>query len=105
MDFGALADGVSNNAQAIQRAIDEAAVHGGQVIVPAGRFLSGTIRLKSNVDLHLEEGAVLVSSLNREDIIDFQALFRADASQTGFDGLQGGCFNLVQHGCTAIFFV
>ena len=49
LDFGAIADGVTNNAKAIQKAIDEATVNGGQVVVPAGHFLSGTLILKSNI--------------------------------------------------------
>lgn len=45
---------------AIQKAIDRlAAKGGGTVVVPAGEWLTGRITLKSNVCLHLEEGAVL----------------------------------------------
>ena len=44
------------------------AAGGGRVIVPAGRFLSGSVLLKDNVELHLESGAVLISSLNPADI-------------------------------------
>ena len=86
LDFGAVADGVTNNALAIQQAIDEATKLGGHVIVPAGEFLSGTIVLKSNVDLHLEKGAVLISSLREEDILDFAKLFDDDNDCTGWDG-------------------
>ena len=71
LDFGAVADGVTNNANAIQHAIDAAAVNGGQVVIPAGGFLSGTLRLKSNIDFHLEHGAVLIGSLLEKDILDF----------------------------------
>ena len=53
-DFGAVGDGKTLNTAAIQNAIDTCtSAGGGQVIVPAGRFLSGTICLKSNVELHL----------------------------------------------------
>ena len=63
--YGAVADGVTNCAAAIQQAVDAAAAAGGgRVIVPAGRFLSGSVLLKDNVELHLESGAVLISSLN-----------------------------------------
>lgn len=62
-DFGAVADGETNNAQWIQEAIDECANNGGgRVIVPAGTFLSGKIRLRSRVELHLDQGAVLLCS-------------------------------------------
>ncbi len=55
----------TNCAAAIQQAVDAAAAAGGgRVIVPAGRFLSGSVLLKDNVELHLESGAVLISSLN-----------------------------------------
>jgi len=52
--------GSSNNAAAIQAYIDYASGHGGgHVEIPAGSFLSGTLTLKSNVDLQLDSGAIL----------------------------------------------
>ena len=66
--FGAKADGVTNNAASIQKAIDEAsAAGGGRVIVPPGLFMTGTLVLKSGVDLHLELGACLLGSDNTND--------------------------------------
>ena len=64
-DYGAVADGTTNNRAAIQAAVDACTVAGGgRVIVPIGQFLSGTIVLKSNVTLYLERGgAELISSL------------------------------------------
>ena len=58
---GAAGDGRTNEAAAIQKAIDACSqAGGGRVLLPAGRtYLSGTIRLKANVDLHLETGAIL----------------------------------------------
>ncbi|MDO5291803.1 MAG: glycosyl hydrolase family 28 protein [bacterium] len=93
-EFGAISDGVTNNAKAIQKAINKAAVTGGTVIVPAGNFLSGTIVLKSNIELHLEAGAVLISSLKEEDILDFASLFEDENKETGWDG---GCFLFACH--------
>ncbi len=59
--YGAVADGITNNAEFIQKAIDEVSESGGgQVIVPPGNFMTGTIYLKSGVDLHLEQGAILL---------------------------------------------
>lgn len=56
-DYGAVADGTTNNRAAIQAAVDACTVAGGgRVIVPTGQFLSGTIVLKSNVTLYLEKG-------------------------------------------------
>lgn len=90
LKYGAMPDGITDNARAIQAAIDAAAcAGGGRVVIPAGRFISGTIRLKSNIELHLQAGAVLISSLREEDILDFARLFSDDNLDTGWDG---GCF-------------
>ncbi len=87
--YGAVADGATNNAAAIQAAVDAAAAAGGgRVVVPAGRFLSGSVLLRSNVELHLENGAVLLSSLREADIRPFRS---ADADD-GMDGWGGGFF-------------
>lgn len=63
-DFGAIGDGETSDTSAIQQAIDTCyAGGGGQVLVPAGkRFRSGTIVLKSNVELHVERGAAILAS-------------------------------------------
>ena len=66
--FGAIADGKTNNAVAIQRLIDKVSANGGgQVIIPPGNFVTGTIYLKSGVDLHLSAGACLMGSTDRKD--------------------------------------
>lgn len=61
IDYGAKGDGQTNDAQAIQAAIDACAeAGGGRVILTAGRtFYSSSIILKPYVDLHLERGSVL----------------------------------------------
>ena len=67
-DFGAVADGKTINTAAIQKAIDQAAAAGGGVVeIPAGTWRSGSIFLKSGVDLNLAENAVLLGSTNIED--------------------------------------
>ena len=55
-DFGAIGDGVADDAAAIQRAIDRCTADGGgKVLVPRGHtFIAGPICLKSNVELYLE---------------------------------------------------
>ncbi|MES2922338.1 MAG: glycosyl hydrolase family 28 protein [Verrucomicrobiota bacterium] len=67
-DFGAVADGKTINTAAIQKAIDQAAAAGGGVVeIPAGIWRSGSVFLKSGVDLNLAENAVLLGSTNIED--------------------------------------
>lgn len=69
-EFGAKGDGVTLNTASIQAAIDCACANGGgRVVVPAGEFVCGSIYMKTNVELHLEEGAVLLGSLNPFDYI------------------------------------
>ena len=68
--YGALGDGVTLNTKAIQKAIDAAsAAGGGVVIIPAGKFVSGSILLKNGVELHLEKRAELLGSLDFSDYI------------------------------------
>lgn len=68
LDFGAIGDGKTLNTAAIQQAIDTCHSRGGgQVVIPAGNFVSGTIYLKSNVELHFEHNAHLIASTNMDD--------------------------------------
>ena len=61
LDYGAVGDGDSNDAAAVQAAIDAChAGGGGRVVVPAGRtYVISQVNLKSHVELHLEAGATL----------------------------------------------
>lgn len=62
-DYGAAGDGQMLDTAAIQAAINACAeAGGGQVLIPPGRFLSGTIHLRSHVHLHLEAGARLIGT-------------------------------------------
>lgn len=67
-DFGAKGDGETLDTAAIQGAIDACSLaKGGQVLVPAGVFLSGTLQLKSDVTFYLSEGSRLLGSAKRDD--------------------------------------
>ena len=62
-NFGAKGDGATLDSPAINAAIEEAVKHGGgRVVVPAGRYLSGSIRMKSNIELCIEAGAVIIAA-------------------------------------------
>jgi polygalacturonase len=61
--FGATGDGRTVDSGAINKAVDAAAAAGGGVVVlPAGRYLSFSIRLKSHVTLQFQPGAILVAA-------------------------------------------
>jgi len=67
-DFGAKGDKTTNDAAAIQRAIDAAAKEeSGVVILPKGDYLSGRLNLASHVTLRLEDGATLYASTDPKD--------------------------------------
>ena len=61
--FGAKGDGVAKDTAAIQRAVDAcAAARGGRVVLDGGTFLSGSLTLKSGVELHIAASATLLGS-------------------------------------------
>jgi polygalacturonase len=64
-EFGAIGDGKTLNTEALQKAVDAVfEAGGGTLLVPAGVYVTGTVELKSNVNLHLDNGAVLLGSAN-----------------------------------------
>jgi len=67
LDFGAQSDTTTINTLSIQKAINMCAENGGKVLIPAGKYVTGTIELKSNVELHLESGAELLGSTSLSD--------------------------------------
>ncbi|MCH5306435.1 MAG: glycoside hydrolase family 28 protein [Prevotella sp.] len=79
-DFGAVGDGITLNTDAFARAIDVLSQQGGgRLVVPQGVWHTGPIVLKSNIELHLKAGAVI--------------LFAADENlypiiETSFEGLE-----------------
>ncbi|MDQ2733066.1 MAG: glycoside hydrolase family 28 protein, partial [Armatimonadota bacterium] len=67
-DYGAVGDGKTLNTRALQAILDAcSAVGGGRVDVPPGRFLTGPLTLKSNLNLHLEKDATILLSGNEAD--------------------------------------
>ncbi|WP_162053314.1 glycoside hydrolase family 28 protein [Pontibacter pamirensis] len=79
-DFGAVGDGLTKNTQAFEKAIAAAAAKGGgKVVIPRGMWLTGPIVLQSNINLHAEEGAMVIFS---EDFNDYPLV------QTSFEGLE-----------------
>ncbi|MBQ3634484.1 MAG: glycoside hydrolase family 28 protein [Bacteroidales bacterium] len=85
-DFGARKDADAlTNMEAINKAIDEASSKGGgRVVVPYGQWLTGPITMKSNVDLHIENGATLLFSTDRNHYLP--------VVRTRWEGID--CYNL-----------
>ena len=72
-EFGARGDGKTMDTKAIQAAVDACGrVGGGRVVVPAGKYLSGPIMLKSNMEFEVMAGGTLVGSANFEDYSTMQ---------------------------------
>ena len=77
-DYGAKGDGKVLDHTSINKAIDACtAGGGGQVVVPAGTYLCGSIRLKSNVDLHLMAGAKILAAPGEMKAYDESEVFGA----------------------------
>lgn len=74
LEAGAVADGKTKNTDAIQQAIDACSkAGGGRVVCPPGEFLTGTLELKSRVELYLSPGCRIVGSPDRADYTDMKA--------------------------------
>jgi polygalacturonase len=67
-DYGATGDGKTKDTLALQQTIERcSAFGGGEVVVPAGDYLTGALALRSNVVLRVEEGATLNGSPDMAD--------------------------------------
>ncbi len=81
VDHGAVADGQTNCTEAFAAAIDACnQAGGGQVLVPAGRYFTGPIHLKSNVNLYLADDATILFSTEPSDYLP--------AVLTRFEGME-----------------
>ncbi len=100
--FGAVGDGVTLNTSALQSAIDQcSAAGGGIVLVARGRYVTGTLYLKSNVCLRVESGTAILGSTRIADYttdtdrtmyrgephMDRCLIFAEDAQNISLEGL------------------
>jgi polygalacturonase len=88
LDYGAKGDGTNDDTAAVQKAIEACAAQGGgQVLLPAGTFLTGALTLHSGIDFHLANGAVLKGSADWRDYGHPGALlFAKDATNLTVSG-------------------
>lgn len=79
--YGAKGNGITDDAKAIQRAIDAcSASGGGSVVFPSGKtFMAGPLHLKSNVDLHLQPNSVLLA--NPDEAAYTESAFRGNRGE------------------------
>ena len=75
-DFGAVGDGKTDDAPAIQKAIDNCSENGGgTVLIPPGKnFLAGPFNLKSHVDFHVSASATVLA--NPDELVYIQSAFK-----------------------------
>ena len=95
--FGAKGDGTTDDAAAVQKAVDRAAERGGTVVFPAGKtFLCGPVRLRGGVEYRLEPKAVLkanpdesvyhLSAFGKNEGEGMRWLWAEDEEDIGIDG-------------------
>jgi polygalacturonase len=67
-DFGAVGDGTNKDTIAFQKALDECAVSGGgEVVVPAGNYLIGSVQMGNRTVLRLERDSIITGSSEPDD--------------------------------------
>lgn len=88
-DYGEINDTNKVCTNIIQKAVDACyKAGGGQVVLPAGLYKSGTIVLKDNVELHFSSGAQLIASKNPDDFINFPPTsYRSQKDEGGWVSL------------------
>ena len=81
--YGAKADTTLLSTKAVQQAIDDCAkAGGGRVLVPTGQYKIGSIVLKSDVHLYLEQGATLYGSTDLKDYLPMKSDYISLRTQT-----------------------
>lgn len=94
-EFGCRGDGVKDNTESLQQAVDVCFESGGgRVTIPAGIYLTGAVVLRNNVELHLETGCLLRGSTNHpEAYASGQGIIVAKGAEniavTGFGQIDG----------------
>lgn len=89
-EYGAWGDGVADNTEFIQRAVDQCAAEGGgRVLLSSGTYVSGTIKLKSHVDFHIEEGAVLKGITDLDRYPEIPNMFQDGCNETKDPEIKG----------------
>ena len=83
-DFGAVGDGRTMDTAALQAAIDACGV-GQEVYVPAGTYMTGALRLHSDMALFVEKGAVIQGTANPEDYLP--------RIPSRFEGIEQECYS------------
>src|ERR1019366_1413556 len=71
--LGATGNGTVKDTAAFQKAFDACAAGGGEVVVPAGNYLIGSVVIGSHTTLRLEKGAALAGSPDADDYPLLQA--------------------------------
>jgi polygalacturonase len=86
LDYGAKPNDEVKDTAAIQAAIDACAARGGgRAVIPEGKWISGQIRIKSNTELHIARGALLLGS---PDIADYPKMNAVAALDHGENELK-----------------
>ena len=108
--YGAEADGKTLNTAAIQKAVN-ACTPGDTVLIPAGRYVTGTLHLKSNITLYIEKESTLVGSARPEDyeiyVVGYATLYNGIFSTTNAENVSiagGGIINGGGHPQSMIIF-
>ena len=81
--YGAKSDTTQLATAAIQQAIDDCSRDGGgRVVIPTGNYKTGSLVLRSNVNLHLEQGATLYGSTDLKDYLPMKSDYVSLRTQT-----------------------